>query len=290
MAVVFVVCCAFCFYKVNLIYLNQKSSFKSIVNSTLQDNLTYKNLINSKNEKPKQESLFKTAAEAIMFSTAHLKERSSFYVLGKGTVTTTAGIKVVVESEEELWQFDNKNMYHSLETLQTSGINMGQTGAALTYVKNGNTYKKTTKSVYKNSNSLYSNFNGSFTPVASNSIILLPYVFNKNTIIKTSDLIIKRDLTGNISGYLIDFNLSPNIGTQEYAEIIKENTGGMAKSLPVFSTIKMHIQLDANGVLQKLQSYEVCTMDVGINATLTNNFTYIFKSLEEAPTLTLPNL
>ena len=167
---------------------------------------------------------------------------------------------------------------------------MGQTGATITYVKNGNNYIKSTNNVYKSNNSICSNFGNQFTPTTSNNINLLPYKFNKNTIKNASELIIKRDLSGNITGYLIDFNLSTTVGIQEYAQTIKDSSGGAAKSLPIFSVIKMHVQIDANGQLKRLQSYEVCTMNVGITATLTNNFDYIFENLENAPNVNLPNI
>lgn len=287
---------ALCFlfiFAFSFIYMEQIKQLKinkfnnQIYNINHKNNI-YNSLVNQSNVQT-DTPIFSSSKEAIITATENLKTRENFYVYSPGTVTTTAGLQIVVSSQSQIWKFSGGEMFEELITYQTKGIDMGQTGASQTYTKSGETFRRTSESAKNTQNGLSCTFGSSaYNKISLQSTNILHYTFNKNTILNESDLIIYKNSSGKITHYAVDFNLSTIIGLETYAKVIKDNSNGAAKSLPQFKTINMHMEIDALGNILNLYVYEVCTMNVGITATLTNEFNYIFKSLESAPPLTKP--
>lgn len=287
---------ALCFlfiFAFSFIYMEQIKQLKinnfnnQIYNINHKNNI-YNSLVNQSNVQT-DTPIFSSSKEAIITATENLKTRENFYVYSPGTVTTTAGLQVVVSSQSQIWKFSGGEMFEELIAYQTKGIDMGQTGASQTYTKGGETFRRTSESAKNTQNGLTCTFGSSaYNKISLQSTNILHYTFNKNTILNESDLIIYKNSSGKITHYAVDFNLSTIIGLETYAKVIKDNSNGAAKSLPHFKTINMHMEIDALGNILNLYVYEVCTMNVGITATLTNEFNYIFKNLESAPPLTKP--
>ena len=217
--------------------------------------------------------------------------QETFYMKSKGTVITDAGLKVVVKSEQEVWKLSNTEMYQVIEKYQTKGINMGQTNAEQIYIINNDSYIKTSNNVWLNGNEISSNFDGlNWQQTNNKTSTILHYTFNKHTILNADDLIIFYNSDGSIHHYSAEFNLSTTIGIDNYANVIKNNTGGMVKEKPLFKTIKMRLEIDNFGNLTQLYSYEQCTLNVGIEANLTNEFNYEFFPLTNSPQIEKPNI
>lgn len=292
LAIFFLISCGSCYLYLNIYNNLGLEKYKLKIENCQTGNFYYKSLINNNSQTNNSETpLFSSAVEAIIHATQTLCETQALYMKCSGTTTTNAGLTVAVESSQDVWKFSDNEILNNLYKFQTTGINVGQTEAKSTYFLNGAAYVKKSKNINKTSNGFSCDFNslpweeGSFY-----NYCFLYYTFSDKTILNADNLITYKDSNGKISHYAIEFNLSTNIGIQKYADIVKKNSGGMAKDLPQFSTIKMRMQIDRLGNIQNLSVYEKCTLNVGITAEIVNQFLYEFKTIENAPSIQKPTL
>lgn len=275
-----------CYLTLCSMHDGKQSDLNNALQNSAHNNYIYNKLtLGSANTTEHETPLFKNSKEAIIFATKDINSKN-IYMFLTGKTTTSAGIEVVVESENETWKMSDTEIYRTIEKYQTKGLDMGQTNASCYYIKNSQAKSQTTDDVQYINNEIIATFNqNDWENSTTKNIELISYTINEKTILNEKQLSVFRDSAGKITHYATEFYLNTTLGTHKYAKVVKNNTGGRAKDYPVFNYVKMRAEIDRSGFLTKLYVWEQCTIDVGLTATVTNDFTYSFLKLEKAPTL-----
>lgn len=296
--IVCVVSYIFSFWSIYLTLNNNEKNYQKLYASLLKEAGYFNSQVaigqtnvGLEKETPK----FYSAKSAVDYAYKSVFENSSYELFATGTMNITASvgpisipINLVINFSQV--KFDNNDAYTCFLRYDESTSN-NQTSGTQRFYTNGKVYKseceKTSVSLNKTTGIISAAFNNNYVYERDN--ILYTFIFDSNTIIKEDYFSVNYNpYTGKIESYSASVTLDTAKSVKGYDKQLEKE--GYFASTPIFSKLKAHCVINADGSLEMATIEQIFTSSQsgGINIYCDSVLKIKVLSFGKTPTIQKP--